>query len=264
MDKKISICVLMSMYNCKEKELKLAIESMLNQTYKDFKILIIDDGTKGNEVNIVKSYNDPRIILIQNETNIGLENSLNKGIELIDADYIVRMDTDDIAYNDRIEKQVDFISKHPEYSVVSGKVEFFDENGIFGISKITGEIKKDDLLFGTPFVHPAMIIKTKDIKEAGGYPLYKRCEDYAMIMNMYANGYKGYIMNDIILKYRMDRNAYIKKKNRDRLTEAKAKAVFFKKMKIKWYKKIYILKPLLLCIMPKRILSSYHKKKFKK
>ena len=165
MERKPKVTFLISMYNIPGNQLISAIESVLNQTYKNFDILIIDDGTKDNSVQIINSYKSDKIRIIHNEKNIGLEKSLNKGIQEIKSKYIARMDTDDISHLDRIEKQVEFAEKHPEYSIITTRVNLFDDNGIYGSTKITGEIKKEDLLFGTPFIHPSMLIRTNDIKK---------------------------------------------------------------------------------------------------
>lgn len=262
MNENVLVTVLMSMYNTPEDELKESIQSILNQTYKNFEFLIIDDSCTDNSVEIVRSYKDSRIRIVYNEKNIGLVKSLNKGIQLAKSDYIVRMDTDDIAHERRIEKQLEFIIKNPKYAIVSGKAQFFDDNGVYGLSYFSGEVRKADLIFGNPFIHPAMIINKKALIDINGYPNYRRCEDYAMVMNMYANGYVGFVMNDTLIKYRLDKNAYLKKKKRDRIIEFKAKFIFFKKMKIKWYKFIYIFKPIILIFVPNVILRLYHKRKF--
>lgn len=252
------VTVLMSEYNTKEDELRASIESILNQTYKNFKLLIIDDCSDKKSTEIIESYRDDRIELIHNEKNLGLDKSLNKGIELIDTDYIIRMDTDDIAKEDRIEKQMDFVEQHPEYSIVAGNANVFDENGIYKTTNKSGEIKKEDFVWGTPFIHPTMIIKTKDIKSIGGYPIYKRAEDYAMAMEMYTHGFKGYIMKDVLIDYRMNADGYKKKKFKYRLVEFKVKYHYFRKMKMKWYYYIYCVKPILVGLIPKKLLQKYH------
>lgn len=261
MNEKIEITVLMSVYKEGKKILKQSIESILNQTYRDYEFLIINDGDNKELIKLVKKYNDKRIKLINNKENLGLDKSLNKGIKLAKGMYIVRMDADDIAYLDRIEKQITFIKTHPEYEIVSGRAEIFDENGIYAVSKKTGEIKKEDLLIGTPFIHPTMIIKKDVLLKLGGYPNYTRVEDYAMIMNLYANGYKGYIMDDILLKYRMDKDGYKKKKYKYRIIEAKVKFIYFKKMKVKIHYYVFVFKPLIAGIIPNSLIKLYQKKK---
>lgn len=258
------VTFLISVYNGNEHQLRKAIESVINQTYDNYEILIIDDGATDNSIKIIESYKCDKIKIIHNEKNLGLEKSLNKGLEYIDTPYIARMDTDDISHQDRLEKQVEFAEMHPEYAIIASKVNIFDDNGIYGCSNIEGVIKDKDLLFGTPFVHPSMLIRTKDIKEIGGYPLFHRCEDYAMVMKMYSNGKKGYIMPEILLDYRMDKNGYNKRKIKDRFIECKVRKEFFKQMDIPWYRRYYIWKPILVAIIPKKAMICYHKNKFKK
>lgn len=257
------VTVLMSEYNTKENELRSSIESILNQTYKNFELLIIDDCSDTKSTDIIESYKDDRIKLIHNERNLGLAESLNKGISLVNTEYIIRMDTDDIAKMDRIEKQLQFVEKYPEYSIVGGNANYFDENGIFQTTKIVGEKHKEDFIKGTPFIHPTMIIKTKDIKAIGGYPNLRRGQDYAMAMEMYSNGYKGYVMEDILIDYRMNTEGYKKKKFKYRLLEFKVRWKYFNKLGIKKRYYVYCFKPILVGLIPKRILQNYHKNNFK-
>ena len=81
----------------------------------------------------IKRDKDSRIKLIHNDINLGLAKSLNKGIDLIKTDYFIRMDTDDIAKKNRIEKQMKFVEEHPQYSIVAGNANYFNENGIYNI-----------------------------------------------------------------------------------------------------------------------------------
>jgi glycosyltransferase EpsE len=256
------VTVLMSMYNTPEEQLRQAIESILNQTYTNFEFLIIDDATKDNGVEIVKSYKDKRIRIEYNKSNLGLEKSLNRGLELAKSDYVIRMDTDDIAYPNRIQKQIEFSSDHPEYSIISSRADFFDENGIYGTSKRVGEVKRSDFLYGVPFIHPTICLKRSDVLKAGGYPLYTRCEDYAMEANMYVNGYKGYVMEDVLLKYRLDTNGYKKKKFKYRLNEYKVKEIYLKRLGFPWYERIpYVIKPLIAGLTPNLIMRKFHHNK---
>lgn len=264
MEDNIEVTVLMSVYNTNIEQLRESIESILNQTYKNFEFLIIDDGEKEECINYIKQCNDSRIKLIKNNENIGLAKSLNKGLNLARGKYIVRMDSDDISYPNRIKKQLKFIKENPKYSVVSTRAEIFDENGIYGKTYKYGEIDKKDLIKGTPFIHPTMIINKNILKKIGGYPEYRRCQDYAMIMNMYAHGYKGYIINQVLLKYRMDKNGYKKKKFKYRIMEIKIRFKYFRKMKIDFLSYIYVLKPVLVGCVPKKILEKYHRIKLKK
>lgn len=132
-----------------------------------------------------------------------------------------------------------------------------------GENKKVGEIEKQDFLFGTPFMHPTLIMKKEDILKVGGYPLYKRCEDYAMEMELYCNNYKGYVMNEVLMKYRMDDNGYKKKKLKARMTEVKVRYKYFKRLGILKFKYFYVIKPIIAGIVPKKLLRKYHENKLK-
>lgn len=174
------VTVLMSVFNG-EQYLKEAIDSVLNQTYTDFDLLIINDGSTDNSLGIIQSYKDPRIKLINNDQNLGLINSLNKGIGLIHSDYIIRMDSDDICLPNRIEAQVNFMDAHPEVGASGSHYFQLKEDKHFEIDlPISSEEIKAFLIFNCPLAHPTTIIRkqvldTYHIKYETGY-LYS--EDY--------------------------------------------------------------------------------------
>lgn len=257
-DKKVT--VLMSVYKEPKEQLKYSIESILKQTYNNFEFLIINDGNNKELVELIQQYNDDRIVLINNDVNLGLEKCLNKGLKMASGDYIVRMDADDISYYDRIEKQLQFIVDNPEYAIISGRAEVFDENGIYRTTLKHGEVLKKALVKGNQFIHPTMIINKEILIKIGGYPEYRRVEDYAMVMNLYANGYKGYIMDEILIKYRMDKDGYKKKKFKHRITEMHVRFKYFKKMKVGIWSYIYLLKPIFVGVIPKKLLEKYHRR----
>ena len=112
------LTIIMSEHNSKSSQLKLAIDSLLNQTYQNFSLLIVDDETKKENQKILLEYakKDNRVKVIKNEKNLGFVKSLNKAIKLVSTEYIARMDTDDIANVERLEKQIRFMKEHPEYA----------------------------------------------------------------------------------------------------------------------------------------------------
>ena len=105
-----TVTILMAVHN-DEKFIKQAIDSILNQDFTDFEFIIINDASNDLTKQIILSFNDPRINLIENKTRIGLTKSLNKGIHLAKGIYVARMDSDDLSLPDRIKKQVDFLNK---------------------------------------------------------------------------------------------------------------------------------------------------------
>lgn len=185
----------MPVYNG-EKYLKEAIESILNQTFRNFEFLVIDDGSTDNSAKIIRSFNDARIRLERNETNLGLIKTLNKGLMLSKGKYIARMDCDDISLPKRLATQVNFMEKNPEIGVCGSWVK------IIGLKKSfinrypkTDVLSRAYLLFNTPFAHPAVIIRkevfekhdleySENYKHAEDYELWSRIVDYTKISNI--------------------------------------------------------------------------------
>ncbi len=102
-----------------------AIQSVLKQTYRDFELLVIDDCSTDDTVSVVRSIDDPRIRIIQNEKNVGLAENLNRGLSHISTEYVARMDGDDIAEPFWLEREVAVLDSHPEIGICSGGFERF-------------------------------------------------------------------------------------------------------------------------------------------
>ncbi|MFH6944318.1 glycosyltransferase family 2 protein [Flavobacterium sp. FlaQc-50] len=146
-------------YNA-EQYLKLAIDSVLQQTFKDFELLLVNDGSTDNSLEIMTSYNDSRIKIINDGVNKGLIFRLNEMIELSEGQYFVRMDADDVMFPDRLQKQLDLLRDNPEIDVVHGDAVSIDkDNSILGYKK-SQEVKlKNDILRGIFPIHPTVMAK---------------------------------------------------------------------------------------------------------
>ena len=125
--KNYKVTVLRSVYNG-EKYLREAIESILNQTFTDFEFLIINDGSTDRTTEILQSYDNPRIKIIDNGKNIGLTKSLNKGLRMARGEYIARMDADDVSMLERLGKEVDFLETHQDCAVVGTFAKVLNED----------------------------------------------------------------------------------------------------------------------------------------
>lgn len=113
----------------RERYLRSAMESVLCQTFEDFELLIIDDGSTDQTVAIVESFEDPRIRLMRNETNLGIPRTRNLGIDNARGELLAWMDSDDVAYPQRLERQVAFLDAHPECALVGAWARWIDEDG---------------------------------------------------------------------------------------------------------------------------------------
>lgn len=172
----------MPVYNA-EKYIAEAIESILNQTYTDFEFLIINDGSTDNSLKIIESYKDTRIRLINNETNIRLIATLNKGIDLARGKYIARMDADDISLPQRLEKQYTYMEAHPEVGLLGSYIRTIGlENNYDVHFKTTHDEIKFKLFFDTHFPHPAAMIRKSVLieHELRFEKEYIHAEDFAL------------------------------------------------------------------------------------
>lgn len=199
------VTVLMSVYNG-QKFLSEAIESILNQTFKDFEFLIINDGSTDSSRGIILSYNDSRIKLIENQANIGLTRSLNKGIDLAQGKYIARMDADDISLPERLEKQVRFMELNEDVAVCGSCAEIINETkakiGEFKNPESSDDIKIS-LFFLNPIVHPTAVMRKNRVVEVGKYdPCFMRAQDYALWIKLFLKGYEFYNLQDKLIIYR--------------------------------------------------------------
>jgi len=203
------ITVLMSVYNG-EKYLREAIDSILNQTFADFEFIIINDGSVDSSVAIIESYNDPRIRLINNETNIGITKSLNNGIKLSRGKYVARMDADDISCPERFEIQLDYFYADPSLTLCSSRCRIIDE-----YRSLIGDTHPPDsnillgwhslawrLLFFNIIPHASVIVKKKTLVEFGGYSVSaERAEDYDLWSRM-SFTHKMILIPDVLILWR--------------------------------------------------------------
>lgn len=261
---KYRITVLIGVYNCSA-TLVEALDSLENQTYKDFKVVLCDDGSKDDTLAIAQDFarKYDNIIVIRNERNLGLNYTLNHCLEYADTEYVARMDGDDISLPDRFRREVDFLDAHPDFAVVSSPMIYFDENEDFRQGKAVEFPSRMDFIRGTPFCHAASMSRTNVIKEVGGYSVddrLLRVEDYHLWMKVYAAGYKGYNIQEPLYKMRDDRNALMRRNWRNRKNEMYVKHIGFKMLGLPWYTQIYALRPLLVHLTPKFIYKLYHKR----
>lgn len=154
------ISVVMPAYNA-EKYIAEAIDSILNQTYRDFEFIIINDGSTDKTEEIILSYTDERIVYLKNEKNMGIVYTLNRGLDVAKGEYIARMDSDDISMPTRFEKQLSLFKKNSNLAVVGTSFTVFGE-GIkdyhFNFSH-NYKRAKAELFFNSSLGHPSVMIK---------------------------------------------------------------------------------------------------------
>ena len=197
------VSVVMPAYNA-EKYIGEAIESILNQTFTDFEFIIVDDCSKDKTADIVNSYSDKRIRFYQNDKNMGVATTLNRGLDLATGEYIARMDSDDISLPERFEKQVAYMSAHPECAVCGTDIELFGaKRGVFAHSG-TAELLKVDSLFASPLAHPTVMMRSSVIGALGMHydGDYNGIEDYELWIRV-TEKYDLGNLNEILFRYRI-------------------------------------------------------------
>lgn len=193
----------MSVYNG-ERYLKEAMDSVLRQTFKDFEFIIINDGSTDNSKEIIESYKDERIILI-NQKNMGLVKSLNTGILHANGKYIARQDADDVSVPDRFQKQIKFLEKRIDIVLVGSSMMVMDEaSRIIHTHHVllnNAELKQE-LLVRSPFAHGSVMFAREEAIAAGlyneeGWP----AEDYDLWVRLAVYG-KYANINEPLYVYR--------------------------------------------------------------
>lgn len=200
-----SISILLPVYNA-ESFLEDAVLSILQQTFSDFELILIDDGSTDGSKQIVRqlAVRDSRIRLVQ-RPNKGLIATLNEGIALARSPLIARMDADDIALPHRLERQCTYLKSHPETVAIGSYVQFMDRCGHTYRTKYlpAGEGLRKAFLWGCPIMHPTVMMRTEAVREAGGYsPEFPSAEDYALWLRLLSLGGIDNIP-EVLLSYRV-------------------------------------------------------------
>ena len=250
----------MSEYNTPPDYLRASIESILSQTFKDIEIIIVDDCGKNDLDSITEEYKDKRIRVIKNNKNIGLVESLNKAITASKADILARMDTDDIADENRLEEQYNFMINHEEYSVVGTLANEFSKNSTTGVLGKPGEKTAKSLAYGDSIIHPSVMMRKKDIQSVGGYKNYKRAEDLSLWFELAMKGFRLFVIDGVLLNYRVNEEDYSKRKFKTRGGEIKARLHYYHLTKAPVLAYLVIIKSIVSSILPTRIVAFFRRK----
>ncbi|MGY5393444.1 glycosyltransferase family 2 protein [Acinetobacter sp. NigerLNRRAM0016] len=200
------ISVVLPAYNA-ELYIKEAIDSVLAQTFTNFELIILNDGSSDKTEEIILSFQDSRIVYVKNEQNLGLIDTLNKGMALAKGKYIARMDADDICLPERFAKQINFLEENPDYMICGTSAYRFFNNltnkRAFYVPISDGNIRVR-LFFNTGFIHPSVMFRTETIRihNLSFSREYKYAEDYYFWMDILQYG-KGFNLKEKLLYYRV-------------------------------------------------------------
>lgn len=266
----VKVSILMGIYNPREKyQLLEAVSSIIQQDFQEWELILYDDGSDISHTSIIleAAKLDRRIHYVRGKENHGLAYALNQAFQYAKGDYIARMDDDDISEPDRLSKQYMFLLQHPEYQWVASNSRLFDEHGIWGVDQRPEIPSAKDFLLYSPYIHPSVMFRRSVLEESGGYlvaGMTQRCEDYELFMRLHCSGYQGYNIQEPLLQYREDSNAYQKRKAKYRIREMQARFLGFRKLGILNLRTFpYVIKPLAVGAVPAFVLK-YVKKKTKR
>lgn len=191
----------MPTYNV-EPYVRESIESVLNQTFTDFQLLVMDDHSTDGTLEVVRKIDDPRIRIVQNEKNVGLSENLNRGLDLIDTEYFARMDGDDIALPQWLQREVEYLDSHPEVGVCGGGGQRFGTSqSIIRFPEEHADIAAN-MLFGCTTIVPTVrmdVVRRNNLRyrrdafPAEDYRFWADCMRVTQLHNI----------ADILFRYRM-------------------------------------------------------------
>lgn len=248
----------MSAYNS-EKYLALAIDSLLQQSYSNFELILFDDASSDNTRNIIKEYaeKDSRIIPLYNDQNRGLTANLNQGIKQSKGIYIARMDADDISLPERFEKQVCFLDNNPEIDLLGTyaiDIDDFDKEIHLRMMPQQHQEIIHLLPKANPITHSSVMFRKESFKKIDFYnESYRTTQDYEMWFRAAGIGLKFHNLNEVLLKYRMDSNYTSRKSLKYRFYDCQLRLHGFKYINLPYYLYFYAFIPILLGLIPKKL-----------
>ena len=263
------ISVLMGIYNCAA-TLPDAIDSILAQTYPHWELIMCDDGSKDDTYAVAEGYRQrypDKIILLQNEQNMGLNKTLNRCLELATGAYIARMDGDDLSMPERFEKEITFLESRPDLAIVSCPMVYFDEKGEWGWGREIPKPRFAHMIFGTPHCHAPCMVRTEAFRAVKGYsedPRTLRAEDYDLWFRMYGAGFRGENLPDFLYKMRDDENAFHRRKFKYALHETYVRWHGYRLLKIPFWGYPVALRPIIVGLLPKFIYQPLHRYRLRK
>lgn len=248
---KPKVSIIMGIYNC-EDTLPAAIDSIVNQTYDNWELVMCDDASTDDTYNVANSYVEKypdKMVLLRNVENMRLSYSLNKCLEKASGSLIARMDGDDISKDDRLAVQVDYLLNHNEYQVVGTAMQCFDNNGYHDIMHPKMSPDKWTMRKGTPFYHATILTYKYVYDELKGYTVSertRRAQDQDLWFRFFSKGFSGNNIDEVLYYVRNDENAVRRRTIWGRIDAFKTTVYGYNLL---GFPKRWLVKPFILMIM---------------
>ncbi|MBR2452663.1 MAG: glycosyltransferase family 2 protein [Clostridia bacterium] len=259
------VSVIMAVHN-QEKLVIEAIESIINQTYKDWELVICDDASTDNTYRVISGYAEryENIRVFKNEENHHAAYTRNRCAEEAKGEYLAIMDSDDISMPERLEKQAKILDERPEISLVSTAAITFDENGDRAIRGMKGIEYPFRLPVSPnlPVVHATIMIRKKDFDAIGGYTVSQRTlrgEDLDLCFKIRVAKFEGYTMQEVLYRIRERKEDFKRRTVKDALGFVKTSKKYYKLLKVPRWKWYMMYKPVVSAMLPDWFMFLYHK-----
>ena len=217
------LSVIMPVYNAGD-FVAQAIQSILGQSYEDFELIIINDGSSDNSKAVIKSYDDNRIKYFENEKNSGIVFSRNKGLKLAKGEYIGMFDADDIAYPEKFEEQINFLEQNKDFGMVGSWAKFINEEGkrLPGSWKLKAspDMIPAIMLFKNYFLQSAVLYRKECISKFSFRVGFDILEDYLIWLEIIGE-YKAWNLQKYLVDYRVHGGGVTKKHSKEKLEKEK-------------------------------------------
>lgn len=246
--------------------LRRAVDSMLCQTHTEFELIICERDSTEEAKRILRSYadSDSRIRLIDGSEAENFSAQLNMCLREAKSKWIARMDDDDYSFPQRLETQLQFLMSHERFSFVGCDVRLIQDGKDIGVQRFPEEPRVRDFLFSMPFIHPSLMFRRSVLDEVDGYselPRSNRCEDYDLLMRIYGRGFCGANISTELFSYSLPPHGITNRSFRDRLNEMKTRFAGFRLLGLMPGAFPYVIKPMIVWLMPKRLLAALKQKR---
>lgn len=263
------ISVIMGIYNC-EATLKESLESIINQSYENWELIICDDFSTDNSLTLAKAYEKKlpgKIIVIGNNKNLTLGPTLNKCLSLAKGFYIARQDGDDISEATRFEEQVRFLENNKAFALVGSNMISFNEEGYRGVHKMKENPTLTDFYKkGVTFAHATIMMKKEVLLELGGYCegwYAKQAEDYELWSRFFQRGYRGFNLQKNLYYVREDQKAFKRRSSKRRIRGIYLNLKILKRLKAPLWSYKTIVKDFIAIFIPSGFFKYYYTLKLK-
>ena len=240
------------------------MQAICKQTYTNIEFIICDDCSTDQTFQKAKELQrlDNRILLLRNDTNLGLGKTLNRCLKAATGAFVARMDADDDCVPERIQLQVEYLKNHPEFEIVSSAMSFFDEDGEWGRNQVVENPSLEQVVTDSPICHAPVMMWKRCLDSVGGYSEKTstiRVEDVDLWIRLYEYGYRYHNLNKPLYKMRNDRNAFRRRKfiYRVNSTKVRIKACYRLGLGARCWAMSFI--PMIIGLIPSSIRRAYRK-----